>query len=109
MPESLLEKYPHLKLLTKLSKARLSAEDGSRDAAPRPRPSLLGPGPAVGVRQAVSPPSVTLKPPVKASTGRVYAEDLFAASVAADDDQWICFEVISYANCMHRDEYFPII
>ena len=93
MPESLLEKYPHLKLLTKFSKARLSAEDGSRDVALGP--SLLGPGPAVGVKQAVSPPSVTLKPPVKASTGRVYAEDLFAASVAADDDQWICFEVNS--------------
>ena len=80
MPESLLEKYPHLKLLTKFSKARVPAEDGSGDVAPRP--SLLGPGPAV-------------KHPVKASTGRVYAEDLFAASVAADEDKWICFVVNS--------------
>ena len=70
----------------------MPAEDGSGDVAPRP--SLLGPGPAV----VIKPPCVTVKNPVKpckASTGRVYAEDLFAASVAADEDKWICFVVNS--------------
>jgi len=84
---SLLEKYPHLRVLaarrledvTKHSDNSGNTENGSRI-------SLLGPG--VGEKD---PLPVQLPPVIP--RGRVVAEDLFAASVAADDDQWLQFQV----------------
>ena len=87
---SLLDKYPHLRLLakrrvedvTKHGESRVNHEgvcDGGRI-------SLLGPG--VGTR---SSPPIVLPPTVPRT--RVVAEELFAASVAADDDQWLQFQV----------------
>ena len=50
------------------------------------RISLLGPG--VGIR---SSPPIVLPPSVPRT--RVVAEELFAASVAVDDNQWLLFQV----------------
>jgi len=105
MSESLLEKYPHLKLLTKLKKPpvlplpdNIAATDQNENipstesiqAAPAGRISLLGPG--VGSRTPLVP---LYPPPLNEHIPRtkVFAEDLFAASVAADDDQWLQFQV----------------
>jgi len=84
---SLLEKYPHLRVLaarrlddvTKHSVNSDKTENGSRI-------SLLGPGVGEKVALPVQPPPIIPR-------GRVVAEDLFAASVAADDDQWLQFQV----------------
>ena len=96
MSESLLEQYP-LKLLTQLKK-----KADVDPAPPRPasgqeeekisslpsdgRISLLGPG--ICIRSPQVPPLGGPTPHTK-----VYAEDLFAASLAADDDQWLQFQV----------------
>ena len=101
MSESLLEKYPHLKLLTQLKKKDIVNPTPSRPASgleeenisnrsSEGRISLLGPG--VGIRS----PLVPLHPPPLGGPmprTKVYAEDLFAASMAADDDQWLQFQV----------------
>jgi len=102
MSESLLEKYPHLKLLTKLKKppvlplptpAPAQSDENENTLSSLPssgRISLLGPG--VGSRS----PLVPLHPPPPPGHiphKKVFAEDLFAASVAADDDQWLQFQV----------------
>ena len=107
MSESLLEKYPHLKLLTKIRKPPIlplpgdEANDksilgkenpvGSGDAvSPSGRISLLGPGvgPRTPLVQIPSTPEQGLIPRTK-----VVADDLFAASIAADDDEWLQFQV----------------
>ena len=108
MSESLLEKYPHLKLLTKLRKPPIlplpgdEAEDRSSlnkeipdgsGAPPLPssgRISLLGPG--VGPRTPLVQIPSTLDQGVITRT-KVVADDLFAASIAADDDEWLQFQV----------------
>jgi len=97
MPESLLNKYPHLKLL--LSEKRGNLADEKKVAAKTetlpddiiapPRKSILGPG--VG-------PRIDLKPPVKTYDSnsirrKVTAEDLYNESLASDNDQWLFFQI----------------
>jgi len=97
MPESLLNKYPHLKLL--LSEKRGNLADEKKVAAKTetlpddiiapPRKSILGPG--VG-------PRIDRKPPVKTFDSnsirrKVTAEDLYNESLASDNDQWLFFQI----------------
>jgi len=97
MPESLLNKYPHLKLL--LSEKRGYLADEKKVAAKTetlpddiiapPRKSILGPG--VG-------PRIDRKPPVKTYDSnsirrKVTAEDLYNESLASDNDQWLFFQI----------------
>jgi len=97
MPESLLNKYPHLKLL--LSERRGNLADEKKVAAKTetlpddiiapPRKSILGPG--VG-------PRIDRKPPVKTYDSnsirrKVTAEDLYNESLASDNDQWLFFQI----------------
>ena len=85
---SLLEKYPHLRVLaarrledvTKHGDTNEVQENGERI-------SLLGPG--VGEKD----PTPSQPQPSAPPRGRVVAEELFAASVAADDDRWLHFQV----------------
>jgi len=89
---SLLDKYPHLR---KLAARRLedvkkhnTASDNHENAeAEGGRISLLGPG--VGEKH----PKLIQQQPLSTPRGRVDAEQLFAASVAADDDRWLQFQV----------------
>jgi len=55
--------------------------------------SLLGPGPEVHVKSDVPGPMLPVEPPEALPRRKVFAEDLFAASVAADDDRWLQFQV----------------
>ena len=108
MPESLLDKYPHLKdLLTGgTKKTKPASDDKDKNPAPLserpeneassssagelPRKSILGPG--VGVRPSQLTNSIK---PVNKSVRKVKAkaEDLYTASLAADNDQWLSFQI----------------
>jgi len=104
MSESLLDKYPHLRLLTKLRKPPVlplpddkineknveGKENPNTSSPPSGRISLLGPG--VGQRTPLGPISSTIEP-VHIPRIKVVADDLFAASIAADDDEWLQFQV----------------
>jgi len=103
MSESLLDKYPHLRLLTKLRKPPIlplsndkpneKSADGKENPTSSPpsgRISLLGPG--VGERKPLGPISSIIEP-VHVPRVKVVADDLFAASIAADDDEWLQFQV----------------
>ena len=98
MSESLLERYPHLKLLTRLKQSSFKFDDSSLEnessAVLRAGGiSLLGPGPEVPVKSDVPGPTLPVEPPEALPRRKVFAEDLFAASVAADDDRWLQFQV----------------
>jgi len=84
---SLLEKYPHLRVLAarRLEDVTKHSDNGDKTENGA-RISLLGPG--VGEKDPLP-----VQPPTVAPRGRVVAEDLFAASVAADDDKWLQFQV----------------
>jgi len=86
---SLLDKYPHLRML---ASKRLEEVTKHCDSSDKPeeggRISLLGPGVVREKRQTPDEPPASTTP-----RGRVVAEDLFAASVAADDDHWLQFQV----------------
>jgi len=119
MPESLLDKYPHLKLLLQENRERNSVALKKSEEKPsepstspsgltvkhanintdvsalsklRERKSILGPG--VGVRASTSSNSLpSSKSTDPSSRRKVNAEELFAESVAADNDQWISFQI----------------
>eukprot|EP00092_Neocalanus_flemingeri_P033493 GFUD01036411.1.p1 GENE.GFUD01036411.1~~GFUD01036411.1.p1 ORF type:complete len:660 (-),score=226.11 GFUD01036411.1:129-2108(-) len=105
---SLLDKYPHLRLLaarrqadaTKHGIGTEKQEVGDGVAVKEGRQagvgggeriSLLGPG--VGRRTPSEDNPVHIVIPANVPRTRVVAEKLFAASVAADDDQWLQFQV----------------
>jgi len=108
MSESLLEKYPHLKLLTKLRKPPIlplpgdEAEDRSSLGKENPVGSGVPPPPSSG-RISLLGPGVRPRTPLVQITStldqgliprtKVAADDLFAASIAADDDEWLQFQV----------------
>jgi len=100
-PISLLDKYPHLRLLAAKRREMVKpdaeekmkvmhSESGGNDTVSEGvgRISLLGSGPGL-VRRTSSVVSL----PVVGTRTRVDAEQLFAASVAADDDHWLQFQV----------------
>jgi len=100
MPESLLNKYPHLKLLLSESREkRVNLADQKKDAAKTeilpddmiapPRKSILGPG--VGPRIDRKPPVKTYDP--NSIRRKVTAEELYNESLASDNDQWLFFQI----------------
>jgi len=100
---SLLDKYPHLRLLAARRKEDVAKHgagsenhevvgDGKEDAVSG-RISLLGPGPGLGRRKSSEDGTANVVVPAIVPRTRVVAEELFAASVAADDDQWLQFQV----------------
>jgi len=97
MSESLLERYPHLKLLTRLKQSTKSEDTSLKNESSSVLRnggiSLLGPGPDVPVKSDVSGPILPVDPPEVLPRRKIFAEDLFAASVAADDDRWLQFQV----------------
>eukprot|EP00092_Neocalanus_flemingeri_P033492 GFUD01036410.1.p1 GENE.GFUD01036410.1~~GFUD01036410.1.p1 ORF type:complete len:650 (+),score=234.44 GFUD01036410.1:47-1996(+) len=107
---SLLDKYPHLRLLAARRQAdatkhgigteKQKVGDGVAVKEGRQagvgggeRISLLGPGPGVGKRTTSEDNPAHIVIPANVPRTRVVAEKLFAASVAADDDQWLQFQV----------------
>ena len=100
---SLLDKYPHLRLLAARRKEDVAKHgagsenhevvgDGKDDVVSG-RISLLGPGPGLGRRKSSEDGTANVVVPAIVPRTRVVAEELFAASVAADDDQWLQFQV----------------
>jgi len=86
---SLLDKYPHLRVLASKRLEEVTKNCDSNDKLEEGgRISLLGPGVVREKRQIPDEPPTCTTP-----RGRVVAEDLFAASVAADDDHWLQFQV----------------
>ena len=101
MSESLLDMYPHL--LTKQRKSpvlplpddkpnvkTVEEKENPTSSPPSGRISLLGPG--VGQRTPLGKLTSTIEP-VHIPRVKVVADDLFAASIAADDDEWLQFQV----------------
>jgi len=89
---SLLDKYPHLRKLAArrledVTKHNTASDDHENAEAEGGVISLLGPG--VGEKR----PNIIQQQPLSTPRGRVDAEQLFAASVAADDDRWLQFQV----------------
>ena len=91
---SLLDKYPHLRKLAvavrrleDVTKHNTASDDHENAEAEGGVISLLGPG--VGEKR----PNIIQQQPLSTPRGRVDAEQLFAASVAADDDRWLQFQV----------------
>jgi len=102
MTESLLEKYPHLKTLTKLNESlsrnindvkRENVDVAPDEAQTVQRKSILGPAPKVGCKLTITKQENVSRNKSINPKRKAKAEDLFAASVVADDDEWLEFQI----------------